>query len=153
MELLIGIALIASAILNIILFFKIWGMTNNVSEMKDVISDISAMQEEQAKKKGDTIPSDCELYTLIMSDKNNADNLLRSILMNEYIGIVEPIKGKIISNTKVKYDGQSMELNDYVECKFAPIKEKYTKFYEAIGLNFPEDIARLNADSYKIILL
>lgn len=37
MDLIIGILAFVFAILQIILFFKIWGMTNNVSELKDFI--------------------------------------------------------------------------------------------------------------------
>jgi hypothetical protein len=145
MELLIGIALIASAILNIILFFKIWKMTNDVKEMKGNVNSILTMQEEQGEERKATNISDTKLFNLVMSDKANADTLLRTILMNEYFAIIEPVKWKILGNSQIN----SLEPNDYVRQNFAPIIEKYTKFYNAIGMQFPSDIAKLNADDYK----
>lgn len=37
MEILVALITLAGAILNIILFFKLWGMTNNVAEILDII--------------------------------------------------------------------------------------------------------------------
>jgi hypothetical protein len=40
MEIIIGIVLIVIGLLQLILFFKLWGMTNNVKEIKDALNRI-----------------------------------------------------------------------------------------------------------------
>ena len=47
----LGILVIIFGILNIILFFKIWGMTNNVSEIKRILKDANETKKELKKNK------------------------------------------------------------------------------------------------------
>ena len=49
MESLIAIISIVVGVLNIILFFKIWGMTNNVNEIRNLLVDSKERKKNQTK--------------------------------------------------------------------------------------------------------
>jgi uncharacterized protein YodC (DUF2158 family) len=51
MESLIAIISIVVGVLNIILFFKIWGMTNNVNEIRNLLVDSKERKKNQTKSK------------------------------------------------------------------------------------------------------
>lgn len=67
-----GIIIIVFGILQIILFFKIWGMTNDISDMKSIISDyITKKTQVLTENKADTIlERDIKVGDLVVELKN-----------------------------------------------------------------------------------
>ncbi len=77
----VDIVLIVFGILNIILFFKIWGMTNNVSELKEHLTRPQFLHEDDTDKK--------MRWLLLKGDTTAAEELLLShfaeIIEEKYI--------------------------------------------------------------------
>ena len=107
----LSIVMLVFGILQIILFFKIWGMTNDISRIRSIIE-----KEIQQKTiaKHNKIPNENAINLLkgtwgkdvSEEEKNMAQSLVPKLMDNEVILL---IKGKL-----VVYDSNSLsELNDY----------------------------------------
>lgn len=71
MEDFIALVLIVFGILQIILFFKIWGMTNNVKEMRDYFlsgKDAMEMEDEESKAEEESRKKEREKYLVCIGD-------------------------------------------------------------------------------------
>lgn len=107
----LSIVMLIFGILQIILFFKIWGMTNDISKIRSIIE--KEIQQKTITKQ-DKIPNKNAPNLLkgtwgrdvSEEEKNMAQSLLPKLMDNE---VVLLIKGKL-----VVYDANSLsELNDY----------------------------------------
>lgn len=107
----LSIVMLIFGILQIILFFKIWGMTNDISRIRGVIE--KEFQQKTIAKQH-KIPNENAINLLkgtwgnevSEEEKNMAQSLLPKLMDNEVILL---IKGKL-----VVYDANSLsELNDY----------------------------------------
>lgn len=152
MEILLSLITIISSILSIILFFKIWGMTNNVNTINELVYSIANVQEELSKKQEETKMDNTKLFATINSDKNNADIILRTLIVNEFIAIIKSVEKQIEENIKINYNGEYITPNIYVEMQYKSVKDKYSKFYKAIGKELPQDIATLSVDTYMSVI-
>ena len=70
----VSIVVIIFGILQIILFFKLWGMTNNISEIKEILKSHSVKEKQiqtssEANKKND-IDRDIEIEDLVVELKS-----------------------------------------------------------------------------------
>lgn len=108
---LLSIVMLVFGILQIILFFKIWGMTNDISRIRSIIEKEI---QQKTRSKQEQIPNENAINLLkgtwgkdvSEEEKNMAQSLVPKLMDNEVILL---IKGKL-----VVYDANSLsELNDY----------------------------------------
>lgn len=111
----LSVILIIFGILQIILFFKLWGMTNDVRHISEKIGaqpiDTFPQLEQSIRK------------LLLEGEKDQAIDLLRSNLVKDLIDYIS--KGynyQIINN----------------------LKNNYREYYEKFGVPFPEQIEKIN---------
>lgn len=86
-------------VLNIILFFKIWGMTNNISEMNHTLSNIEKVL--LSKKKSDIINNDDYLNKPYGTDSTERHN---KFSLND--SVVIKMTGKLTHITKITDEGK-----------------------------------------------
>lgn len=111
----LSVILIIFGILQIILFFKLWGMTNDVRHISEKIGaqpiDTFPQLEQSIRK------------LLLEGEKDQAIDLLRSNLVKDLIDYIS--KGynyQIINN----------------------LKNNYREYYEKFGVPFPEQVEKIN---------
>ena len=85
MEITIGVILLATAILNIILFFKIWIMTNDTEKIREFLEIIVSIKEHDYKNKTtknnkDIDKNDIELYSWVIEIKSRKEFQVIEIL-------------------------------------------------------------------------
>lgn len=111
----VSVVIIIFGILQIILFFKIWGMTNNVQRINNKVGLISGADLELEIRKA-----------VLKGDKKKAEELL----FDEFI--------KDIKKRYEDYDRSNEE-------EMNKLKSEYSKYYEQIGSSIPEALQRLNS--------
>ena len=95
MEITIGVILLATAILNIILFFKIWIMTNDTEKIREFLEVIVNIKEhayknETTKNNKDIDKNDIELYSWVTEIKSRKEFQVVEILdKNTYLCVNE----------------------------------------------------------------
>ena len=95
MEITIGVILLATAILNIILFFKIWIMTNGTEKIREFLEIIVSIKEHDYKNKTtknnkDIEKNDIELYSWVIEIKSRKEFQVIEILdKNTYLCVNE----------------------------------------------------------------
>lgn len=95
MEITIGVILLATAILNIILFFKIWIMTNDTEKIREFLEIIVSIKEHDYKNKTtqnnkDIDKNDIELYSWVIEIKSRKEFQVIEILdKNTYLCVNE----------------------------------------------------------------
>ena len=95
METTIGVILLATAILNIILFFKIWIMTNDTEKIREFLEIIVSIKEHDYKNKTtknnkDIDKNDIELYSWVIEIKSRKEFQVIEILdKNTYLCVNE----------------------------------------------------------------
>lgn len=95
MEITIGVILLATAILNIILFFKIWIMTNDTEKIREFLEIIVSIKEHDYKNKTtknnkDIEKNDIELYSWVIEIKSRKEFQVIEILdKNTYLCVNE----------------------------------------------------------------
>lgn len=117
----INIALIVMGVLQIILFFKIWGMTNDVKALKNKFDSRGLGKEQLAK----------EVIELKHTGKiDEAKKILDANLEGEVFGqlLVQDISDKVIKEDVEK------------------VISKYEKFYEILNWEMPKEIKEINID-------
>ncbi len=111
----LSVILIIFGILQIILFFKLWEMTNDVRRISEKIGaqpiDTFVKLEQSIRK------------LLLEGKKDQAIDLLKSNLVKDVIGYI--YKG---------YDSQIIN----------NLKNNYREYYEKLGEPFPEQIEKIN---------
>ena len=91
MEITKGVILLATAILNIILFFKIWIMTNDTEKIREFLEIIVSIKEHDYKNKTtknnkDIDKNDIELYSWVIEIKSRKEFQVIEILdKNTYL--------------------------------------------------------------------
>lgn len=66
----VSIVIIIFGILQIILFFKLWGMTNNIFEIKELIKKYSIEEKANQKPQKSTIKVDIQIEDLVVELKS-----------------------------------------------------------------------------------
>lgn len=66
----VSIVIIIFGILQIILFFKLWGMTNNIFEIKELIKKYSIEEKASQKPQKSTIKMDIQIEDLVVELKS-----------------------------------------------------------------------------------
>ncbi len=95
MEITIGVILLATTILNIILFFKIWIMTNDTEKIREFLEIIVSIKEHDYKNKTtknnkDIDKNDIELYSWVIEIKSRKEFQVIEILdKNTYLCVNE----------------------------------------------------------------
>lgn len=95
MEITIGVILLVTAILNIILFFKIWIMTNDTEKIREFLEIIVSIKEHDYKNKTtknnkDIDKNDIELYSWVIEIKSRKEFQVIEILdKNTYLCVNE----------------------------------------------------------------
>lgn len=111
----LSVILIIFGILQIILFFKLWEMTNDVRRISEKIGaqpiDTFVKLEQSIRK------------LLLEGKKDQAIDLLKSNLVKDVVGCIS-----------AKYSIEDIN----------KIKDNYRKYYEKLGVPFPEQIEKIN---------
>jgi hypothetical protein len=131
MEVLIIIVCIVAGLLNLILFFKIWGMTDNVREIKDII-------QMEYKRKNESVIINEIKDGLADINKNRWANSVTDAEMLEANGLIDAMKAnQVIAFVRSK---GRMEIwsSDFWD------KEKDNPDYKLIYINSIKGIAGAN---------
>ncbi|RHR72427.1 hypothetical protein DWW69_16150 [Bacteroides sp. AF16-49] len=115
-----GIVIIAFGILQIILFFKVWGMTNDVKTMKDELvgSNSKDLRKIQLNK------------CILKGNKNKIADLLFDMMFNDI---------QSCYNKSLSYSGGET----YFITQISTLKKEYKEKYSKYGINFPEAIDKI----------
>lgn len=121
-DIIIGIVIIIFGILQIILFFKLWEMTNNVKRINNKIE----------KKCGTDLIWEIR-KSILKGDKKKAENLLLDEFVNDLRQLLR-------------------ENNHLTEDDITELKTDYAKYYEQLGGKLPESIQNIKSkeDFYKV---
>lgn len=119
----INVALIVMAVLQVILFFKIWGMTNDVRLLKEKIC-----------------PTEMGIYKLdkkvlelqIMGKIDEAKKLVDENLVND---VFYKMFGMGAGNTPV-----------YIKGEVDGVIHKYEKYYKLLGYEMPKEIKNIDVE-------
>lgn len=123
---------VVSSILSIILFFKIWKMTNDVENIKKALKKQGLDEQERFK-------------LFLLGEKDIVFKSLIDKVADEYFGICETIKrGKNsegnIYNFEVK---KTITSEEYFSIKFNSFLEKISPKFAEYGFEIPEEIKNL----------
>lgn len=116
----VSIVVIVFGVLQIILFFKVWGMANDVKKMKNefVGSDSEGLRKMQLNK------------AILKQDKNK----ITEILFEDFFS-----KLQSYYEDSFEYSGGG----DYFASKISDLKNEYKEKYLKYGIEFPESINRI----------
>ena len=114
METLFFVIIFVFAILQIVLFFKVWGMTNNVDAIKEVISPQSELWDSKQFR-----------YLVLAGKKDDAANML-----NAYVG-------EQLNNTYARASHVS-DSDAYYTKNRDMIIGQHQYIYDTLGINIPE---------------
>lgn len=132
MAIFVAIFTVISSILSIILFFKIWGMTNDVEDIKKTL-----------KKQG---LDEQERFKLFLSGEK--DIVFKSLIdkvADKYFDICETITRTQNSEGKM-YDFEvqkTITSEEYFSKKFNSFLEKFSTKFTEYGFEIPEEIKNL----------
>ena len=99
----LSIVLLVFGVLQIILFFKLWGMTNNVSQMKNIMEDYLS-QIDQGKERNNTDVIQKGSIVVRLKDEKQ----LRVLQVNGYTFVCRPLEG----GDSASYGKNEIELFD-----------------------------------------
>ncbi len=120
------IALLIAGVLNIILLYKIWCMTNDVKRLREQFCLVTTTIKSQIK----------QLY--LRGEIETAYNTLNSHIVDE----VEKIYQGAI------YKINSLEKEKFFTSGISELVNKYENTYKAIGKEFPAQIKNLTLEQY-----
>lgn len=126
MQFLLVLITVTSSVLNIILFFKLWSMTNNVSAIKSYLQPAKLKNEEILK-----------LY--LAGEQDKVQKALSNALINEYLELCEILSAKIDADNKL-YDynsGVSKDVEEYFSYRYDKVLEKYASKYAEFDVEIP----------------
>jgi hypothetical protein len=125
METFLTIIGLIAAVLNLILFFKVWGMTNDVKKIRkrfiNKYEDLSF----------DEVESELNIY-IVKRDKEGAKTFLTECLLSQ-LAII-PLDSLDYNNT------------------YMGIITRYKIFFELIGEKLPCKIGEINSRDFRVIL-
>ena len=120
----INIALIVMCVLQIILFFKIWGMTNDVKDLKNKFDPRGFSKEQMAKKM---------IELKYMGRIEEAKRILDENLENE---VFNKVLVKEVSIEMIKDD-------------VGKVIGEYEKYYQLLKCEMPKEIKEMNIDTVR----
>lgn len=132
MEILLPIISIVSSVLSIILFFKVWQMTNDVKAIKDSTSS--------AKLTDKTI-----LKLALAGEKEKAQKALINDVVEDYLALCDEILEKTQSGDNM-YDykeARHVAINEYYDSKFSEIIKRHSRRFYEYGFNLPDNLKEL----------
>ncbi len=133
------LVVIVICVLNIILFFKVWGMTNNISGIRILLED-------SFKNRNDGNNKECVKQQF--EDKKIADeerlkiyNELNENLKREFLEWCDEVKGKekMYDHEKSKY----ITCEEYVKKHYSNVVKSFEPKYASLGLCVPKFLANL----------
>lgn len=138
MTIFLSLIIIVFCILQIILFFKIWGMTNNVNAIKKSISEPPKLNKRNK---------------LIFSFTGEKDRIFKPLitrLVDDYLELCNTIARATDSDEKIyDYDTrQSYSKDEYYTLKFSAIIDAYSKKLADYGITIPEEVKNLKYQPY-----
>lgn len=125
-----SIITIICSILSIILFFKIWAMTNDVKVIKQSLS-------EKGLNKKDL------LKVIASGDKEKISKALISDCVEEYYKLCDSFNFYSRVDKTVYTNEGIVHVNVYFAQEYAPIIEKYEKEFAKYGLSMPQALKEL----------
>lgn len=132
MEIFIGIIVIFVSILYIVLFFKVWGMTNDVKEIKKAMCVVEIDEITLIKKS-------------LCGEKEQVEKILVNRILEKYIDLCYSITvGKKADGTIYAYDlSKCISCDEYYTMRINKILEEHTPEFAKYGLSIPENIKEL----------
>ena len=114
-------------ILNIILFFKIWGATNDIDKLKATICD----------KIQTTDKSDYLKKMYLLGNTDEAYDFLNEKFTDEIIVIYKECKKQSNSEGNIRFGDVSLPVAEVFERKKLDIVDKYSSDYVLLGRSIP----------------
>ncbi len=141
MDPILGILLFVWGVLNIILFFKIWGATNNIKKIKEKYVDFVEPSSLENLRSLHLQGRDEEAYAIL----NKAicfrinEILSTTIFKNGYInGEFSHSADALVMND----EGKKLSRNDYFAIELNKVVEEFMPQYNSIGREMPETIKK-----------
>lgn len=131
MEPITVILLVVWGILNIILFFKIWGATNDIDILKTKFCGI------KTQRSRSLLVLVRELY--FMGKNDEAEKLITS----ELLANIEQIA------TDVSYNVRENERDTEFTKRYSEKLEEYNKYFKAIGKDIPTQLKEITYQKWK----
>lgn len=135
------ILMLVWAILNIILFFKIWGATDNIYKLKATICDKA-----QTANKADYLK---KLYLLNKVDE--AYEFLNDRLTDKIIAIYKECKNQSNGEGEIKYGEMSISMEEAFERRKTEAIKEYKSDYALFGKCIPAKLMEIKMDELQII--
>lgn len=117
---------IAAAILQIILFFKVWEMTN----------DVRKLREKYASSKGASF--NFEIRKLLASGKKEQ---AKELLLNRFYNSIESLNYAGLEKSESRYEQIVKNIDD----DFMKLKSELEKNLSAIGMEMPDNLKRMKS--------
>lgn len=115
----IDIALIVMGVLQIILFFKIWGMTNDVKALKNKFDSRGLGKEQLAKK------------VIEMKYTGKIDEAKKILDANFESEVFEQVLAQEVSD-------------DFIKDELGKVISKYENFYKVLNCEMPKELKEIN---------
>lgn len=138
------VVMIVICVLDFILFFKVWRMTNEVHIINCNVEEIN---EKMTVKEGEN--QVMERFKWYNSDPANADKVLRSLVIDDFAKIIKKVENQALNNIKVNHNGAYISVDEYVKLQYAETKKKYEALYKSLGKEMPKDLEVLSVDDFR----
>ena len=119
----LSIFLVVFGVLQIILFFKVWGMTNNVKMIKDNLTQDDSLIDDSVESK--------VCFHLLQGDKETAKRLI----------ITQFVKAIDEAYTEMLIQGTNPD--KFFEIDLTPLVKEFKKRMQSVGMELPAEIAQL----------
>lgn len=129
MEIIISIVLLVTSILQIILFFKVWGMTNDIRELKD------------------------DYFSEKVESENDEPNEVTNLRYSLLLGDKEQVKAFLIKRFMVSvqsyFDGMTINTIDKKQKPITNLVDQLAKEFKTFNIELPDTIKNMKTfDDY-----
>lgn len=133
--------MIVFGILQIILFFKIWGATNDIDKLKSTICD-----------KTHSVDRDKYIRKMYLLNKSNeAEVFLNESYSEEIIAIYSDCIRNCSVENKIWHNGVYVSTSEAFSIRKDELTETYKPFYQLFGLNIPTQFMDINFETLQNI--
>ena len=137
MEEFVSLLMIVFGVLQIILFFKIWGATNDIDKLKSTICD-----------KTHSVDRDRYLRKMHLLNKiNEAEDFLNERCSEEIITIYDECTRNANVENEVWYNGSLLPINKVFEYKKNDVLNNYEPYYQLFDLKIPTKFIEININT------
>lgn len=131
------VIIVAASVLQIILFFKVWGMTNNVSKLTRFITNDNTEVEDATRE-------------ALMGNYMQA----RTILLRQFINELLRLRAKCLiipneeyedeKNTSEEYKEFNEKRNSFYAEEYEELSDRYQSLFDQLGITEKYDFSKLD---------